>query len=233
MALNEFTKKLSERLCELTETKRDVDYKLSDPKQAKQMNIANRTLYNYKHNLCECSIEALVKMAKYYHVTTDYLLGLQGEPTDVSEVIVVTEYTGLSKKAADNLHKYKTYVDSGYMHPETDENGEPCFVTSSIGFSCKEALEIINEFIGNGDMLDLAKRLYELKNDSQEYLEDIDTIKTAEKSIYSHYKKDIDRIDKKIKIDKYEISEFIVHLSDRYDQREQVKNDGNNNPTNK
>lgn len=66
MAKNEITKVLSERLEELTESKRDIDYKLSDKKQAEQMGIPYPTFNKYKHNTAECPISTVVKMAKYY-----------------------------------------------------------------------------------------------------------------------------------------------------------------------
>lgn len=99
------TQILSERLEKLTENKRDIDYKLSDKKQAEQMGIPYPTFNKYKYNTAECPISAVVKMAKYYNVSTDYLLGLQKEPTDDPNVIAVTKYTSLSKDAAEKLHR--------------------------------------------------------------------------------------------------------------------------------
>lgn len=105
MAKNEIKQILAERLNDLMERKRDIDYKLSDKKQAQQMDIPYNTFNNYRYATSECPISALVKMAKYFHVSTDYLLGLQGEPTDDPVVITVTEYITLSKEAVEKLHK--------------------------------------------------------------------------------------------------------------------------------
>lgn len=221
---------------------------LSQTELANKLNCNKQLISKLESGDRSLSLNMLKAYADFFNVSTDYLLGLQREPTDVPEVIVVTEYTGLSKKATDNLHKYKTYVDSEYMHHETDENGEHRLVTSNEGILYYEALKIINELIGNGDMLNLAKRLYELKYDSQEYFEEIEIRKNVHQTLYGksdkrseaekkgelvHSKKEIDQMRERIDLDRYRLSEFIVHLSDRYDQREQVKNNGNNNPTNK
>lgn len=103
MAQNEITKVLSNRLEELTERKRDIDYRLSDKKQAEQMGIPYPTFVKYKGDKAECPISTIVKMAEYYGVSTDYLLGLQKEPTNNPNEIAVTEYTRLTKKAIENV----------------------------------------------------------------------------------------------------------------------------------
>lgn len=105
MAKSEITKIFSERLEELTERKKDTDYKLSDKQQAEQMGIPYPTFTKYKNNTAECPISTVVKIARYYNVSTDYLLGLQREPTNDPDVIAVTEYTALSKEAAEKLNQ--------------------------------------------------------------------------------------------------------------------------------
>ncbi len=216
---------------------------LSQTELANKLNYNKQLISKLESGERSLSMAMLKAYADFFYVTTDYLLGLTGIKTKDMELKAVCEYIGLNEEAVENLHKYKTKVKDQYMHSEIDENGEPCLVTSDIGISCKGALEIINELIANEDIYTLAEHLHDLKYDSQRYFEDIDTIKTAyqddkrsettKKSIYSHYKKDIDRIAKEIKIDRYELTEFIVHLSDRYDQREQVKSNGKHNPKKK
>lgn len=104
MAQNKTTKVLSNRLEELTEGKRDIDYRLSDKKQAEQMGIPYPTFVKYKRDKAECPISTIVKMAEYYGVSTDYLLGLQKKPSNTPNVIAVTEYTELSPEATEKLH---------------------------------------------------------------------------------------------------------------------------------
>lgn len=251
MAKNEIKQILAERLNNLMEKKRDIDYKLSDKKQAQQMDIPYNTFNNYRYATSECPISALVKMAKYFHVSTDYLLGLQREPTNDPDVIAITEYTGLTPNSIENLNKYKTTVDREYMCSTTNEDGEPCFYTSSIGSLYHDTLKIINELIINEDIYTLAKLLHELEFDSYEYFNQIEIRKNVHQKLYGdngeydnrseaekknelvRSKKEKERMHERIDLDRYRLTEFIIHLSDRYDQREQVKSNGKHNPANK
>lgn len=101
MSQNEITKILSNRLEELTGKKRDIDYKFSDKKQAEQMGIAYPTFVKYKGDKAECPISAIVKMAEYYGVSTDYLLGRTSATREKN--ITVCDYLGITEKSAENI----------------------------------------------------------------------------------------------------------------------------------
>lgn len=58
--------------------------------------IPIRTYQNYEYGKREISAEALIKLAKFYGVTTDYLLGLEPPPTDALEVL------GIGKSVDDD-----------------------------------------------------------------------------------------------------------------------------------
>lgn len=103
MAQNEITKILSDRLEELTEKKRDIDYRFSDKKQAEQMGIPYPTFLKYKGDKAECPISAIVKMAEYYGVSTEYLLGRTQTKTPNPELEKFLGVMGLSEKAFDNI----------------------------------------------------------------------------------------------------------------------------------
>lgn len=103
MAQNEITKVLSNRLEKLTEEKRDIDYTLSDKKQAEQMSIPYPTFVKYKGNKAECPISTIVKMAEYYGVSTDYLLGRVPNTTSDVNLLAVYEDIGLSPKSVENI----------------------------------------------------------------------------------------------------------------------------------
>lgn len=47
---------------------------------AKKLNITKQTVSNWENENIMPSIEMLVRMAKLFHVTTDYLLGLENTP---------------------------------------------------------------------------------------------------------------------------------------------------------
>lgn len=52
----------------------------SQTELAKRMNISKQTVSNWENDNIQPSIEMLVKMAKIFGVTTDYLLGLEDIP---------------------------------------------------------------------------------------------------------------------------------------------------------
>lgn len=103
MSQSEITKFLSERLEDLTERKRDIDSKLSDKKQAEEMGIPYPTFLKYKKDTAECPISTIVKIAEYYGVSADFLLGRTNiQSTDIN-LQKSCDYLGISQKSGENL----------------------------------------------------------------------------------------------------------------------------------
>lgn len=48
---------------------------------AEKLNISKQTVSNWENENIQPSIEMLVRLAKLFHVSTDYLLGLDSTPT--------------------------------------------------------------------------------------------------------------------------------------------------------
>ena len=48
---------------------------------AEKLNISKQTVSNWENENIQPSIEMLVRIAKLFHVSTDYLLGLENAPT--------------------------------------------------------------------------------------------------------------------------------------------------------
>lgn len=211
---------------------------LSQTELANKLNCNKQLISKFESGERRLSMTMLIAYADFFNVSTDYLLGLQKEPTNDPNVIAATEYTGLTKEAAESLNKYYSRLKSSNF---------PKYVDG--GLCNAETFDIINELISNGDMYTLAEHLSKLKYDSQEYFEYIEIFKNMQlsrevngnddrseaekKGEDIRKKREIDNIEERIKINKYELNEFIIHLSDRYDQREQVKNNGNRNKKNK
>lgn len=78
---------------------------LSQQQLAEEININRETIAKYETVKRIPSYEHLTKFAEYFHVSTDYLLGLQREPTNDPDVTAVTKYTSLSKEAVEKLHE--------------------------------------------------------------------------------------------------------------------------------
>ncbi len=53
----------------------------SQVKLAEKLNISKQTVSNWENENIQPSIEMLMKIAKLFHVSTDYLLGLDCRPT--------------------------------------------------------------------------------------------------------------------------------------------------------
>lgn len=71
---------------------------------AKEAGIKSKaTLTKYQNNEAEAGINYLVKLAKYFNVSTDYILGLTNVKSPDIKLKAVCEYTGLSESAVKSL----------------------------------------------------------------------------------------------------------------------------------
>lgn len=242
MAKSEITKILSERLEKLTEQKRDSDYKLSDKKQADQMGIPYPTFNKYKGDSAECPISTVVKMAKYYNVSTDYLLGLTDNTTIDPEVKTICEYTGLNEESVNKLHedfKPTRYIELTKDCKLFDRDNNP-----------DNIFKILNLFISRGYVQEIAAILFDLEKSSDKLMKLVGISETAEPVNYAgnmeeiiKYMSEVEDADNACDIKRYKLVRIIENISNLFDQREQVKkqwrqreqvkNNGNNNPTNK
>ena len=66
----------SERLCILM-----AERKVNGKEIAKEIGRQRQTIYNYKTGKTEPNITDILCIAKYFGVTTDYLLGIDEQPT--------------------------------------------------------------------------------------------------------------------------------------------------------
>ena len=107
---------LSKRLETLIENKKDENYQNSIPKQADGMGIPYPTFVKYINGKAECPASNIIKIARYYGVSTDYLLGNSPNPTTDEKLQGVCKYTGLSEKAVENLIENKNSTDIRYIN---------------------------------------------------------------------------------------------------------------------
>lgn len=96
---------------------------------ANEIGIAVRTYQNYEYGQREISAETLFKLADFYGVTTDYLLGRDTDEPETLELLAKEfNMTALEKKILDN------YVT---LPPDMREN--------LMDFLYKSVREVMNE----------------------------------------------------------------------------------------
>lgn len=144
---------LKEKLEKLIERKQDEDYKNTIPVQAFNMNIPEQTFRKYVNGISDCSISNLTKIAKYYNVSTDYLLGLAKEPTSDKDLNAVCEYIGLSSKAVQKLceisKKNHATANSDTLSLLVEDDDFNYFLALLSGKMCDNENEDISFSVGN------------------------------------------------------------------------------------
>lgn len=118
MPKSEITTKFSEILSDLIGDQK-ADQKFSLGKLEQLTGISKSALSKYTNNESEASITSVVKLAKYFNVSTDYLLGtarskssadyllgLTEGKTDEKYVQFICDYTGLSPEVIEKLHSF-------------------------------------------------------------------------------------------------------------------------------
>lgn len=66
---------LGQRICEMR-----TSFGWSQVELAKRLNVAKQTVSNWENDNIQPSIEMLVRLAKLFNVSTDYLLGMDEVP---------------------------------------------------------------------------------------------------------------------------------------------------------
>lgn len=103
---------LAKRLEELSELKKDEDFTLSIKRQAEDMDIPYPTFQKYYHATSECSISNLAKIANYYNVSCDYLLGITKSKSRNTKIQDTIRITGLSESAIEGLKRMHSNEDN-------------------------------------------------------------------------------------------------------------------------
>lgn len=94
---------ISENLTSLSEEKNKNDPTLTIPKQAEAMGIPYPTFMKYIRGTIECSASNVAKMADYYNVSTDYILGRTRSKTLEPDLQNLAVQLNLSDEAVKQL----------------------------------------------------------------------------------------------------------------------------------
>lgn len=95
----------AQRLIELRENKNVTQQVLAD-----DLGITRQSLSLYEKADRAINIELLYKIAKYFNVSTDYLLGLDENPTTNPDIKIACKCTGLSEDAIKKLNDIDNFI---------------------------------------------------------------------------------------------------------------------------
>ena len=90
--------KYNERIKSLRQSK-----SITQSKLAKELSIAKTTLAAYEQGKSEPSINTILKLADFFNVSIDYLLGRTNIKSPNVEISYMANYLGLSEKSIANL----------------------------------------------------------------------------------------------------------------------------------
>lgn len=95
--------------------KEDKGVKLEDV--AKALGVTRQSLAQYRDGNNIPDVVLLSRMADYFGVSTDYLLGRTSNKTTDANLKAVCDYTGLSDKAVENLRKMQDVHKNPFIYP--------------------------------------------------------------------------------------------------------------------
>lgn len=126
-----FAKSISELMRERGITQEEI---------AAEIGKTRQTVSQYVNGISEPGYDTLVKIADYFGVSTDYLLGRTSVKTPDSSVQAIIAYTGLSEENTLTLHRMTENVsDSMLPNAANDE-------TININ-GCKSYLDCLNDLL--------------------------------------------------------------------------------------
>ena len=102
------TKAFAERLSDLVQIKKDEG--LSHDEISRQIGVSSGVLSEWMSDNKTASIENLAKLAKYFNVSADYLLGRTDVKTSNMNVKAICEYLGLNESTIFKLHNMQNNV---------------------------------------------------------------------------------------------------------------------------
>lgn len=95
------SKTFAERLSDLVAEEKESGVQIRE--LADKIGIGAGSLSQYQNDFTTASIEALYKIAKYFNVSADYLLGLTHVRTGDKDIREVCDYTGMSEEAIESI----------------------------------------------------------------------------------------------------------------------------------
>ena len=158
-------------------SKRDVAEKANTPlarnlsdligrdvsKMAEYLTCSPQAIIQYKQGTAVPQVEKLIKIAEYFNVSTDYLLGLSNVKSTDTELKGVCEYTGLTEKAVAVLKNLNSAAVGSGIDSDVDNNGRQAkgLIISSIDLP----INILNMLLENVHLLSMVYSYLVLTSD--------------------------------------------------------------------
>lgn len=130
-----------------------TDANISDYSLEKTLGFTQGTISNWRRNKNKISTDAVIKLAKYFNVSTDYLLGLTDESKTLSanensstELIKRPKYDVSDKFLEDyiNLLKDKHFSNIAKIYNEFNEEYQIQIYTYIVTLATKIGLNVAN-----------------------------------------------------------------------------------------
>lgn len=153
-----------------------------------------QTLRRYESGERKPDTEMLLRIAKYYNVSADYLLGLSENSTVEPDMKAAVKCTGLSEKSIEKLKRINHFNADGSENPD------------------KSFIDILDRFIQSKYFSELIVYWESLHTHSTEWKEK--EMKTNEDYIYKG------QLNQSCDIARYNVSRMIEKISDEFDRRE-------------
>ncbi len=198
----------ADRLVELRESRCVTQQTLAD-----DLEITRQSLSLYEKAQRTINIDLLVKIAKYFNVSTDYLLGLSENATTDTELQAVCDYTKLSEKAIQQI---------------------VCETKTGFDFN----INALDWLISNNYIFSIASSLGTLGIDSQKYnemkknydekygkLDNLHRFSEEENKMLA----ELGTLDALIDTDRYQLIKISEEMSNHFDQRKEASNNVNDN----
>lgn len=159
-------------LMDNTETKRE--------EIATALGVSTVAIGQYYNGEALPSIEKLIKIADFFNVSTDYLLGRTDVSTIDAEIKAICKYTGLSETSVNNLHtahKLKKDVKASFYNGlnlfiECDETKDFFLLLDDYEKECEINMCVVNELIANATKIEEIKenKYYKDSNDKSDLI---------------------------------------------------------------
>ena len=123
-------------------------------------------LSKYERDITLIKVDILKKIAEYFNVSTDYLLGLSNVKSTDTELKGVCEYTGLTEKAVAVLKNLNSAAVGSGIDSDVDNNGRQAkgLIISSIDLP----INILNMLLENVHLLSMVYSYLVLTSDIDE-----------------------------------------------------------------